>query len=157
MSRNRTTHRSTRHSRALQGPSRIVAVDYGTRRVGLALADPLRQFAQPYGTYSQDEAVRRLKTLHACEGLDTVVIGWPLLESGETGAATARVQQYLNRLKKVLPGTRFRKWDERYTSEEAKSRLAQQGRPFAKERVDAAAAGIILQEYLDQHQGEAPQ
>jgi len=132
---------------------RIVAVDYGTKRVGVALADPLRLFAQPYGTFSQDEAVDRLRTLHAEEGLAVVVVGWPLTEAGEEGAATQRVQQYINRLRKALPGVALVKWDERYTSELAKERLKEVGgrqkRRADKGRVDAAAAGIILEEYLD--------
>ena len=133
--------------------SRIVAVDYGTKRVGVALADPLRLFAQPYGTSSQDEAVARLRTLHAQQGLAVVVVGWPLTEAGEEGAATQRVQQYINRLRKALPGVALVKWDERYTSELAKERLKEVGgrqkRRADKGRVDAAAAGIILEEYLD--------
>ena len=133
--------------------SRIVAVDYGTKRVGVALADPLRLFAQPYGTFSQDEAVARLRTLHAEQGLAVVVVGWPLTEAGEEGAATQRVQQYINRLRKALPGVALVKWDERYTSELAKERLKEAGgrqkRRADKGRVDAAAAGIILEEYLD--------
>ncbi len=132
---------------------RIVAVDYGTKRVGVALADPLRLFAQPYGTFSQDEAVARLRTLHAEEGLAVVVVGWPLTEAGEEGAATQRVQQYINRLRKALPGVALVKWDERYTSELAKERLKEAGgrqkQRADKGRVDAAAAGIILEEYLD--------
>ncbi len=133
---------------------RIVAVDYGTKRVGVALADPLRLFAQPYGTFSQDEAVARLRTLQAEEGLAVVVVGWPLTEAGEEGAATQRVGQYINRLRKALPGVALVKWDERYTSELAKERLKEAG-PRSKQRadkgrVDTAAAGIILQEYLEQ-------
>ena len=133
--------------------ARIVAVDYGTKRVGVALADPLRLFAQPYGTFSQDEAVARLRTLHAEEGLAVVVVGWPLTEAGEEGSATQRVQQYINRLRKALPGVALIKWDEYYTSELAKERLqetgARQKQRADKGRVDAAAAGIILEEYLD--------
>ena len=132
---------------------RIVAVDYGTKRVGLALADPLRLFAQPYGTFSQDEAVARLKHIHAGEGLAVVVVGWPLTEAGEEGPATARVQQYVNRLRNALPGVELVKWDERYTSELARERLKETGgsrkHRADKGRIDAAAAGIILQEYLD--------
>ena len=132
---------------------RIVAVDYGTKRVGVALADPLRLFAQPYGTFSQDEAVDRLRTLHAEEGLAVVVVGWPLTEAGEEGAATQRVQQYINRPRKALLGVALVKWAERYTAELGKERLKEAGgrqkRSADKGRVDAAAAGIILEEYLD--------
>ena len=134
-------------------PSRIVAVDFGTKRVGLALADPLRIFAQPYGTYNQNETVARLKQLDAEEGIAVIVIGWPLMEDGTEGVATQRVQQYINRLRNVLPEADVVKWDERYTSELAKEHLKQAGgsrkHRADKGRVDAAAAGIILQEYLD--------
>ena len=129
--------------------ARVVAVDFGTKRVGLALADPLRLFAQPFGTFTQDEAVRRLQRLNEDSGIAVVVVGWPLMEDGSEERATARVQAYVNRLRKRLQGTRFVKWDERYTSEEAKDRLRGTGRPVPRARIDAAAAGIILQEYLD--------
>ena len=133
--------------------SRIVAVDHGTKRIGIALADPLRLFAQPYGTYNQHETLARLKQLDAEEGIAVIVIGWPLTEDGMEGPATQRVQQYINRLRKALPGVDIVKWDERYTSELAKEHLKDAGgsrkRRADKGRVDAAAAGIILQEYLD--------
>lgn len=132
---------------------RIVAIDYGTKRVGIALADPLRLFAQPYGTFTQQEAVARILALHADEGIATIVIGWPLMEDGEEGVATQRVQQYINRLRNALPGVEIVKWDERYTSLLAKEQIYASGgtrkRRADKHRVDAAAAGIILQEYLD--------
>jgi len=131
---------------------RIVAVDYGTKRVGLALADPLRLFAQPFGTLPPDEAVAALERLHRDEGIATVVIGWPLTEAGEAGKATERVQQYLNRLRNRLRGVEFVKWDERYTSELAKVRLREVGgtrkQRRDKGRVDTLAAGILLEEYL---------
>ncbi len=130
---------------------RVASVDFGTKRVGLALADPMRMFAQPFGTFSQSAAVSRLERLHAEEGIAVVVVGWPLMEDGSEGIATDRVQQYINRLRRQLPGVQFIKWDERYTSEEAKDVLRGTGRPVSRERIDAAAAGIILQEYLDAH------
>lgn len=132
---------------------RIIAIDYGTKRVGIAVADPLRLFAQPYGTFTQREAVARIRALHADEGIATIVIGWPLMEDGEEGVATQRVQQYINRLRNALPGVEIVKWDERYTSLMAKEQVYASGgtrkRRADKGRVDAAAAGIILQEYLD--------
>ena len=132
---------------------RIIAVDYGTKRVGVALADPLRLFAQPFGTFSPDEAIARVKALHAEEGIAVIVVGWPLTEAGEAGDATKRVQTYIHRLQKAVPSAMMVKWDERYTSELAKERLKGWGtrrHRADKGRVDAAAAGIILQEYLDQ-------
>ncbi|HEV2122841.1 MAG TPA: Holliday junction resolvase RuvX, partial [Chloroflexota bacterium] len=102
---------------------RIVAVDYGTKRVGLAMADPLRLFAQPHGTFSPDRAVEALEAMHAEEGLETVVVGWPLTLEGEEGEATERVQAFINRLRRALPDVRLVKWDERFTSEMAKEAI----------------------------------
>lgn len=136
--------------------ARIIGIDYGTKRIGVAIADPLRLFAQPYGTFAAEEVWEALKALHAAEGVATAVVGWPLLPGGEEGRATERVQQFINRLRKQLRGVEVVRWDERYTSELAKERIYDGGgtrrRRRDKARVDAAAAGIILQEYLD-HRG----
>jgi putative Holliday junction resolvase len=133
---------------------RIVAVDYGTKRVGLAVADPLRLFAQPFGTYPPDEAVDRLRTLHRDEGIETLVVGWPLMHDGEEGAATERVRPYFNRLRNAFPGVALVAWDERFSSARAKEaiRAAGAGRKARRDkgRVDRAAAAVILQEYLDE-------
>ena len=133
----------------LSGPARIVAVDFGTKRVGLALADPRAHFAQPWGTFTQEESVVRLRRLDQQQGIAVVVVGWPLTEDGEEGMATQRVQDYINRLQKVLKESRLLKWDERYTSVEARDRLRTVGGPIPSGRIDTAAAGIILQDYLD--------
>ena len=132
---------------------RIVAVDYGKKRVGIAVADPLRLFAQPYGTYAPAEAVAALQKLQAEEGIETLVVGWPLLPDGSEGAATEWVRAFIGRLRKALPGVAIVRWDERYTSVRAKEAIRAAGaRRKArrdKARVDAAAAAILLQEYLD--------
>ncbi|NNF56727.1 MAG: Holliday junction resolvase RuvX [Rhodothermaceae bacterium] len=133
---------------------RIAAVDYGTRRVGLAVTDPLRLFAQPLGAFPPDEAVRQLQRLHERDGLATVVVGWPLLEDGTEGKATRRVEPFVGRLRNVLPGVVVVKQDERYTSQRAAEALVVAGvRKKArreKGRLDAAAATLILQDYLDE-------
>lgn len=133
---------------------RIVAVDYGTKRVGLAVADPLRLFAQPFGTFAPDGAVEALRTLHLREGIETIVVGWPLTPDGEEGPATERVRPFLNRLRNAFPGVEVVPWDERYSSARAKEaiRAAGAGRKARRDkgRVDRAAAAVVLQEYLDE-------
>lgn len=135
--------------------SRIVAVDYGTKRVGLAVSDPLRMFARPVGAFSQREAVERIQEIHGDDGVAVIVVGWPLTLEGEEGDATERVQQYINRLRNALPDVEVVKRDERFTSEMAKDAIRRSGRPSKthpkdeKGRVDAAAAALILQDYLD--------
>ena len=136
---------------------RIVGIDFGTKRVGLALADPLRLFAQPLGAYTPAQAVEELQRLQHEEGLEILVVGWPLTEAGAEEAAVARVQEYISHLERKLPGVDVVRWDERYTSELAKRKIRQAGRRKGSRgnrgRVDAAAASIILQEYLDEHAG----
>lgn len=131
------------------GRPRIVSVDYGTRRVGLCIADPLRMFAQPLDTYSPESAIEKLVAIHQNEKIEAIVIGWPLEEDGSEGRATRRVNEYILRLLNRMPDVDVVRWDERYTSEEAKTML--RGRSYQGKRglVDQVAAGIILQEYLD--------
>jgi putative Holliday junction resolvase len=122
--------------------------------VGLAVADPLRHFAQAEGTYAPEEALEVLRSLARDEGIETVVVGWPLTEDGAAGDATEMVQDYVARIKDTIgEDVRVVREDERYTSEMAKELLrragvSQPGR-YDKGRVDAAAAAVILQGYLD--------
>lgn len=133
---------------------RIVAVDYGKARVGLAVSDPLQWFAQPIGTYRPNEALQRLQRFCAEHDVAAILIGWPLTLDGEEGVATERVQSYIDRIQKAVPGIAVLKQDERYSSQCAKEAIRAAGaRRKArrdKARVDAAAASIILQEYLDE-------
>ena len=133
---------------------RIVAVDYGTRRVGLAVADPLRLFAQPFGTFAPDEAVEALRALRRADGIATIVVGWPLTPEGEEGPATERVRPFFNRLRNAFPGVEVVPWDERFSSARAKEAIRAAGAGWKarrdKGRVDRAAAAVVLQEYLDE-------
>jgi putative Holliday junction resolvase len=137
----------------LDSQSRIVGVDYGTKRVGLALADPLRTFAQAHGAFTPDAAIEELERIRDEDDIEVIVVGWPLTLAGEEGDATEQVQQYIDRLQAKLPDARVVRRDERYTSEMAKDALREAGvrQPGRndKGRVDAAAAALILQDYLD--------
>ena len=133
--------------------SRIVGVDVGTKRVGIAVADPLRLFAQTRGTYPPEEALEALQEMSDEEGIDTVVVGWPLTEEGTAEDATDMVESYVDRIREALGEVTVVREDERYTSEIAKDLLrragvSQPGR-YDRGRVDAAAAAVILQGYLD--------
>lgn len=141
----------------LDGPSRIVGVDVGTKRVGIAVADPLSLFAQVEGSYEPGEALAVLQEIEARDGIATVVVGWPLTEAGEEGEATEMAQAYIDRIRDALPSVSVVRRDERYTSEMAKNLLRRSGvrQPGRddKGRVDAAAAAVILQDYLDTEAG----
>src|SRR5688500_15101885 len=137
--------------------ARLVGVDHGGKRVGLAVADPLRRFAQPLGTFGPADAVDRLRSLHAAEGIEIVVGGWPLTPDGQAGPATRRVGPYVQRIRRPLPGVPVITLDERDSSRRAAEALVTAGarRVSLRDpgRIDAAAAALILQDYLD---GELP-
>jgi len=137
----------------LDGPSRVVGVDVGTKRVGISVSDPLRVFAKPHGTFSPEEALDALRSLDEEEGIDTVVVGWPLTEAGKEGEATEMVASYVERIQEMLTAVEVVRRDERFTSEIAKDLLREAGvkQPgrYDKGRVDAAAAAVILQDYLN--------
>ncbi len=137
----------------LQSTSRIVGVDVGTKRVGVAVADPLRLFAQPRGTYTPKEALAALRDLQDGDGIARIVVGWPLTEEGAAEDATEMVDAYVDRIREAVGDVPVVREDERYTSEIAKDLLrragvSQPGR-YDKGRVDAAAAAVILQGYLN--------
>ncbi len=137
----------------LDGPSRVVGVDVGTKRVGIAVADPLQLFAKPLGTFPPEEAIERLQGVSEEKGIETVVVGWPLTETGEEGEAVEMVKEYVERIERALTSVEVVRRDERFTSEIAKDLLKQAGvsQPgrYDKGRVDAAAAAVILQDYLN--------
>lgn len=133
---------------------RIIGIDYGTKRVGLAMADPFRMFAQPIGTFTPTDALAELLRIHRDIGIELIVIGWPLGLDDEESAITQRVQEYINRLGKKLKGVPTVKYDERYSSRRASEALVNAGvkqkARRKKGRLDMAAAAIILQDYLDE-------
>ncbi len=133
---------------------RIIGIDFGIKRVGLAMADPFRMFAQTIGTYSPDGALKELISMNDDPGVELVIIGWPLNLDDEENKVTHLVQEYIHRIKKKLPGVPVEKFDERYSSRRASVALVDAGvkqkARQKKGRLDAAAAAIILQDYLDE-------
>ena len=132
--------------------NRIVGIDYGIKRVGLAMADPLGMFAQPFGTHSPHDAIKKLEELHESEGVRTIIIGWPLQLDGTEGTATEAVSRFIKRIRKSLKDVEIIRWDERFTSEDARDQIRSGLNPSMRKkgrgRIDTAAAGIILEEYL---------
>ena len=133
---------------------RIIGIDYGRKRVGLAMADPFRMFAQTIGTYTPKLALVELKQIHRDSGIELVVIGWPLTLDDEENKVTRFVHEYIKRINKTLRGVPVVKYDERYSSRRASAALVEAGikkkARGKKGRLDAAAAAIILQDYLDE-------
>src|SRR5262245_22949977 len=137
---------------------RVLGVDVGSRRVGLAISDPSRTLARPLTTivvHNEEEAVVRLAEKIAeiaaePDGLSAIVVGLPASLDGSPNDATRRVARFVEALKS-RSGIPIETEDERLSSREAESRLAIRERDWRKRkaRLDAAAAAVVLQDYLD--------
>ena len=132
---------------------RILALDYGSRRIGIAISDELKIIAQPLEYVPAQpfpEVVARLKQLIHEKAIELIVVGMPRNMDGSYGPAAERVQEFVTELKKVIP-LRIKKWDERLTTSQANRVLLQAdvGRQKRKQVVDKMAAAILLQGYLD--------
>ena len=136
---------------------RVLAIDVGQRRVGLAISDPTRTLARPLTTLTVnpgealDRVAHEIAQLAAEEdGVSEIVIGMPVRLDGSPSEQTAHVAAFVAASGRDSPYP-FGVADERLTSREAESRLAVNERDWRKRKktLDAAAAAIFLQEYLD--------
>ena len=157
---------------------RILAIDWGERRMGLALSDPLGLTAQGLPTAARRNTREDLNFLHALarrHKVSLIVVGNPLNLDGSEGPPSAKARAFAAALTRTV-GAEVELWDERLTSVEAEARLGGIGgssavrlpgetdRTKRRERVDQLAATILLQSYLDtrrmragRNQGMAPE
>ncbi len=137
----------------MQQYARLIGVDVGKKRIGLAQTDLLKTIASPVGTFSPDEIFRELVRMVNESPVEAFIIGWPLDPEGQEGAATQMVSRFIRKLEAEFPDIPVHKVDERYTSKRAKEIMREIGVPKMKrrekERVDRIAAAVILQHYLD--------
>ncbi|MFM8534564.1 MAG: Holliday junction resolvase RuvX [Acidimicrobiia bacterium] len=138
---------------------RVLGIDYGARRIGLALSDATATLASPWRlvqrTPSEAETLRvMIRDITALvaddDGLEAVVVGWPRRLDGSPTDQTPIVQAFATALKSRLDIPVILQ-DERLSSHEAESRLARRETDWRKRKakLDAAAAAVILQDYLD--------
>jgi putative holliday junction resolvase len=132
---------------------RVLAIDHGTKRMGIALSDPMAMIAQPLEYVPAEPFsgfLARLKELIREKQVDLILVGLPRNMDGSYGPAALKVQEFVAVLKETI-GVPIRTWDERLTSAQANRFLLQAdvSRKDRKEKVDKAAAAILLQSYLD--------
>ena len=141
---------------AVPTKGRILAIDPGERRIGVAAADLGLRVAIPLTTIEGGpDAVEAVARLVEEEGARALVVGLPLSLSGALGPQAQRVQALAGALAQRL-AVPVLTWDERLTSAEARRRLSSGGGRRDKRDVDALAAAIILQAYLDSQKQPAP-
>lgn len=134
---------------------RILALDVGERRIGVAVSDETRTLARPLTAVtrgSRREDFERVARLAAEQGAERIIAGYPRSLSGEEGAQARRVRRYVEALATTLT-VPVELVDERYTTVEATERLRDANRRRLRDRgqLDAAAAAVLLQDYLDTH------
>jgi putative Holliday junction resolvase len=132
---------------------RILALDHGTKRIGIAISDELKMIAQPLEFSPAEpflEFVTRLKEIIREKEVELILIGMPRNMDGSYGPAALKVQEFIAVLKDMV-AIPIQTWDERLTSAQAQRFLIQGGvrRQERKEKVDKMAASILLQSYLD--------
>jgi putative Holliday junction resolvase len=134
-------------------PGRILALDHGTKRIGVALSDELGWTAQPLETYERrtlERDIAHIQDLVRTHDVEQVLLGLPLRLNGQEGPAVQGVHQFLERLAEALP-VPVVTWDERMTTKAAEELLiaADMSRKKRKGVVDRVAAAILLQSYLE--------
>jgi len=131
---------------------RVLAIDHGRKRTGLAVTDPLRIIASALDTVPTAEVIAYLKAYLAREEVDGFVVGLPMGLDGRPTDATAGVEAFLKQLRKAFPGKWIETVDERFTSSLAKQAVLQSGigrkARRDKAQLDRISATIILQDWL---------
>ena len=132
---------------------RVLAIDHGSKRMGIAVSDELKMIAQPLEFIPAEPFpafLARLEEIIRDKEVESILVGLPRNMDGSYGPAALKVQDFVAALKGAL-SVPIKTWDERLTSAQA-NRLLIQGnvrRDKRKEKVDAMAAAILLQSYLD--------
>lgn len=132
---------------------RIIGIDYGKKRVGLAVSDPLKIFASPLETVPTANIINYLKSYTTKEEVELFVVGYPINMNNKPSEAAQYVDQFLKQLKKALPDIPIVLEDERFTSVLAFQSLIDSGVKKQDRRdkaaVDKVSAALILQTYMD--------
>jgi putative pre-16S rRNA nuclease len=144
---------------------RVLGVDFGLRRIGLAISDATGTLARPWKTVtaartpreSADDLARLIAAADASSDdeltdLHAIVVGMPKRLSGADTQLTGPAREFVSKLQERLPAVRIIERDERLTSHEADQLLAEREPDWRrrKEKLDAAAAALILQDFLDE-------
>ena len=131
---------------------RILSIDYGLKRTGIAVTDPLKIIATGLTTVNSKELIAFLKNYFAKETVELVIIGEPKNMDNSDTHATLLVENFIKEFQKSFPDLPLKKVDERFTSKMASQAMIDMGMKKKQRRdkklIDEIAATIILQEYL---------
>ncbi|WP_312135255.1 Holliday junction resolvase RuvX [Sphingobacterium sp.] len=132
---------------------RLMAFDYGTKRIGIAVSDSLQIIATALATVHPEEIWNFLQKYLATEQVETFVVGKPMRLDGSPSQSAQHVVGFMRKLKKTYPSIPVVEVDERFTSKIASQAIAQSGLKKQKRQekslVDTVSATLILQTYMD--------
>ena len=136
----------------------ILAVDFGERRMGLAVSDPSYIIARPYctlDTLKDKNPIEAIKRIVKKEDVGLIIVGYPYHTNGSISEKARVVDDFIKKLKTKLSRIPIKRTDERYSSVEAKEILGKKkGKKISdKKAIDRIAAAVFLQDYLNEHQG----
>ncbi len=130
----------------------LVGLDVGEKRIGVAVADLAVRIAIPFSTIEVDgNEIAAIAQIVIKERADTIIVGYPRNQQGEATTQTEYVERFAELLKDIDVPIVFQ--DESLTSVLAEQQLAAHDRPYTKADIDAQAAAIILQDYVEQQRG----
>ncbi len=134
--------------------ARIMAIDYGAKRCGIAVTDPLQTCAFGLDTVAPEKLIPFIKTYTSTEKVTILVVGEPKQRDNSPSEIESKIAVFLSKIKREFPPLDIVRYDERYTSKMALQALVQTGAPKKirqkKEVIDKLSATLILQGYLDQ-------
>jgi len=134
--------------------SRILAIDYGRKRCGIAVTDPAMIIATPLITVKTSDLEKFLKEYTEREVVDSFVIGYPKKLNNEPSEMVKYIDPFINRVRKLFPGKEIHLVDERFTSSIAQRAMIEGGMKKKdrqkKGNIDRISASLILQSYLEQ-------
>lgn len=128
----------------------LVCLDVGEKRIGVAVADTSVRIAVAFDTIEVDgNELSKIAEIVIREGAKTIVVGYPRNQQGETTAQTSYVERFAAQLEDIAEEVVFQ--DESLTSVIAENRLIDMKKPYTKGDIDAQAAAIILEDYMETH------
>jgi putative holliday junction resolvase len=132
---------------------RILAIDYGRKRTGLAVTDPLKMIANGLETISSASLIEFLKKYFEKEKVETVVVGYPVQMNNQPSESVIFVEEFLKKFRKEFPEREIQLYDERFTSKMAFQAMIDGGlkkeQRKNKELIDKISATILLQSYME--------
>lgn len=135
--------------------SRIMAIDYGTKRTGIAVTDPLKIIASGLTTVPTKELYDFLKDYLNREPVECIVVGEPLRSDGSDSPIKHLIDNFVKKMQKDYPAIEVTRYNEQFTSQRAKTAIRQSGAKKKKRQnkalVDTVSATIILQDYMEEN------